>query len=70
MFKPFEEKVNSYVKWPSLQQWREKQDYWPKIPCAVAAIDGTSHKVNRPSTEPQEEISLDIVITMRYILKL
>ena len=55
MFKPFEDKIIRFVKWPSLQEWRDKYGSWPKIKCAVGAIDGTSHRINRPSTEPQEQ---------------
>ena len=55
MYQPFENKIKCFVKWPSLQEWREKHGNWSKIPCAVGAIDGTSHRINRPRTEPQEQ---------------
>ena len=55
MFKPFEDKIIRFVKWPSLQEWRDKYGSWQNIKCAMGAIDGTSHRINRPSTEPQEQ---------------
>ena len=50
----FSDKLKSYVVWPTLEEWRNMRGTWPKIPSAVGAIDGTSHRIYRPKVEPQE----------------
>ena len=55
LYKPFQNKIIGFVQWPTIEEWRDYQGHWTKIPSAVGAIDGTSHKINTPSTEPQEQ---------------
>ena len=50
----FREKYHHLIKWPNLNEWRNLQGCWPKLPFAVGAIDGTSTEIYRPQTEPQE----------------
>ena len=51
----FESKISSYIRWPSVQEWSAMRGIWEKIPSAVGAVDGTSHRINRPQNEPQEQ---------------
>ena len=41
------------VSWPTEEEWGRLDGNWPDIPHALGAIDGTSHEIYRPSTEPQ-----------------
>ena len=41
------------VKWPTAEQWLEMANHWEMFPGAVAVIDGTRHRIQRPQTEPQ-----------------
>jgi hypothetical protein len=43
------------VQWHSERHWRNLRGNWSTAPNAVGAIDGTSHRILRPSTEPQHE---------------
>ena len=47
--------MKSYIKWPTFNEWQAFRGKWHKIPDAVGAIDGTSHEIYRPLTEPQEQ---------------
>ena len=42
------------VKWPTAEQWLEMANHWDMFPGAVAVIDGTRHRIQRPQTEPQQ----------------
>jgi hypothetical protein len=42
------------VKWPTAEQWLEMANHWNMFPGAVAVIDGTRHRIQRPQTEPQQ----------------
>ena len=44
-----------HVKWATAQQWLQMANYWETFPGAVAVIDGTRRKIQRPQTEPQEQ---------------
>ena len=46
-------KLKTYITWPTIEEWRNMKETWGKIANAVGAIDGTSHEIYRPSTEPQ-----------------
>jgi hypothetical protein len=48
-------KLKRYVKWPSVQEWSDMMFLCNKIPMAVGAIDGTSHRIYRPKVEPLEQ---------------
>jgi hypothetical protein len=43
----------TFIKWPTVEVWRERINTWSQLPFAVGAIDGTSVKINKPQTEPQ-----------------
>ena len=36
------------VQWPNINEWTQMYGKWEKLPYAIAAIDGTSHYINRP----------------------
>lgn len=42
------------VTWPGIQEWRNMKGNWPELQDAVAAIDGTSHRIYRPVVERQQ----------------
>jgi len=42
------------LNWPTIQEWQNMRGNWTKLPDAVGAIDGTSHEIYIPQTEPQE----------------
>ena len=46
--------VKEQVKWPTAEQWLEMANHWDMFPGAVAVIDGTCHRIQRPQTEPQQ----------------
>lgn len=48
------QRLNFYMTWPTINEWRDLRNNWPEIPMAVGAIDGTSHEIYRPMTEPQQ----------------
>jgi len=37
-----------FLEWPTITEWENFRNQWPKLPMAVGAIDGTSHEVYRP----------------------
>lgn len=45
--------ANSFITWPSVDEWRDMIHIWPKLPNAVGAIDRTSVEIYCPRTEPQ-----------------
>ena len=47
------EKSNRYLAWPTEEDWRSMHVTLTKLPMAVGAIDGTSHRIYRPEVEPQ-----------------
>ena len=51
----FFETLQHLVDWPAVAEWREMAGGWTKLPMAVGAIDGTSHRIYRPEIEPQEQ---------------
>lgn len=55
MYKPFERKTKQFVKWPSREEWAGHRGTWVQLPATVGAIDGTSHEINIPTTEPQQQ---------------
>ena len=44
------------IIWPTLDQWAALQGRWPKIPSALGAIDGTSHRILRPRSDDQTSV--------------
>ena len=43
------------VQWPSQQQWLDKRGKWPEMPNVVGMIDETSHEIEVPMNEPQQD---------------
>ena len=43
------------VEWPDVHAWQQLTGTWPEMSHVVGCIDGTSHEILMPSTEPQEE---------------
>ena len=43
------------VSWPNLVQWANFLNTWPRYPNVVGAIDGTIHRIQRPSGILQRE---------------
>ena len=43
-----------FVRWPTAEQWLEMANHWQMFPGAVAVIDGTRHRIQRPQIEPQQ----------------
>ncbi|VDI80370.1 Hypothetical predicted protein [Mytilus galloprovincialis] len=43
------------IVWPDVNSWQQKIGKWSEMPNVLASIDGTSHEILIPSTEPQEE---------------
>jgi hypothetical protein len=37
------------IRWPSMEEWDSLRDNWPELKGAVGCIDGTSHRINRPT---------------------
>lgn len=46
---------NHYIKWHSIRQWNQFLDTFPSFPNAVGMIDGTIHRIRRPSGLIQAE---------------
>ena len=46
---------NRYIKWYSIRQWNQFLDTFPSFPNAVGMIDGTIHRIRRPSGPIQAE---------------
>ena len=44
-----------YIKWNSTRQWHRFLDTFPSFPNAVGTIDGTIHRIRRPSGPLQAE---------------
>ncbi|KAL4232432.1 hypothetical protein ACF0H5_007125 [Mactra antiquata] len=45
--------LNTFIVWPSVREWHTLKGIWDKLPMAVGAIDGTSHRIYRPEVESQ-----------------
>lgn len=43
------------ITWPTRREWRQMKGNWSALPDAVGAIDGTSHRIYRPSSEEQRD---------------
>ena len=50
----FCEKLCHFLTWPTGEDWRSRQGIWTKLPIAVGALYGTSHRIYIPVFEPQE----------------
>ena len=48
------EKLDHFLTWPTEEDCLSRQGIWTKLPLAVGAIDGTSHRIYIPEVEPQE----------------
>ena len=46
--------LSIYIRWPSMAEWREMLENWPKMNLAVLAIDGTSHGIYRQVQNQQQ----------------
>ncbi|VDI45215.1 Hypothetical predicted protein [Mytilus galloprovincialis] len=55
MWIPMWEVVSPLIHWPAVQDWRNCRGRWPEMSNVVGCIDGTSHEILTPMTEPQEE---------------
>ena len=44
-----------YIKWHSMQRWRQFLNTFPNFPNVVGMIDGTIHQIRRPSGPLQAE---------------
>ena len=51
----FVEKMTSFIRWPSADEWLAFRGNWRKIPFAVGLIDHTPHRIYRQTVEPQEQ---------------
>lgn len=45
--------LKHFVSWPTAQEWSLMQKTWEMFPTAVGCIDGTLHKINRPTENQQ-----------------
>ena len=50
----FYQKMEHYLKWPTEDEWLLKRGDWEGLYPAVGAIDGTSHQIFKPMTDPQQ----------------
>lgn len=48
------QKLQVYIKWPTVAEWLSMRGRWQKVFPAVGAIVGTSHEIHRPMNEPQQ----------------
>ena len=46
---------NRKIQWPTIPVWWQKKRYCSNMPNVESAIDGTSHEIQIPSTEPQQK---------------
>ena len=46
----FCEKLDHFLVWPTEEDWRSMLGVWTKLPMAVGAIDGSSHRIYRPGS--------------------
>ena len=46
----FYEKLDPFLVWPTEEDWRSMLGVWTKLPMAVGAIDGSSHRIYRPGS--------------------
>ena len=46
----FCEKLYHFLVWPTEEDWRSMLGVWTKLPMAVGAIDGSSHRIYRPGS--------------------
>ena len=37
------------IRWPNIEEWDGLRDNWLELKGAVGCIDGTSHRINRPT---------------------
>ncbi|CAG2212839.1 unnamed protein product [Mytilus edulis] len=49
------EEVARTIVWPDRNTWHRRNGKWPEMPNVLGCIDGTSHEILVPQTEPQEE---------------
>ena len=49
------EEYVGFIAWPDVNTWQKRSGTWPEMQNVVGCIDGTSHEILVPSTEPQEE---------------
>jgi hypothetical protein len=43
------------IQWPTIPVWWQKKGYCSDMPKVVSAIDGTSHEIQIPSNDPQQQ---------------
>ena len=73
----FCEQVKACLVWPTVAEWQVMRETWAKLPSAVGAIDGTSHRIYRPEVEHYSghrhfhcihtHVVVDVHGTIRYI---
>ncbi|XP_061179072.1 uncharacterized protein LOC133187673 [Saccostrea echinata] len=47
--------LSSEIRWPTAAEWLSMRGRWDNMQNVVGAIDGTSHEIYIPQTEPQQE---------------
>ena len=50
------EVCNHEIQWPSIPVWWQKRGHWSEMPNVVDAFDGTSHEIQSPPNEPQQQL--------------
>ena len=43
------------IQWPTIPVWWQKKGYCSDMPNVVSTIDETSHEIQIPSNEPQQQ---------------
>jgi hypothetical protein len=46
---------NRKIQWPTIPVWWQKKENCSDMPSIVSAIDGTSHEIQIPFNEPQQQ---------------
>ena len=72
--------VKEEIKWPTRREWTRLKNSWPDLPGVVGAIDGTSHKIQKPLENQRKfysgcrkyhcvhsQILIDSELNIRYV---
>ena len=62
----FCKQVKAYLVWPTVAEWLAMSETWAKLPSAVGAIDGTSHRIIDQRWSHKNCIILAIVTFIVY----
>jgi hypothetical protein len=44
------------IQWLTRAEWNHMRNTWTNMPGVLGAIDGTSHEVEQPTKEPEQEL--------------